>query len=299
MRRNSRSGFTLVEMIAVISIMAILASGVAVFLRLPLYAYQDAQRRASITEAADSAFALLKRDLQNALPNSVRVTSVGTVSYLEFLEVRTGGRYRADSPVPAAPATASTCPDTNADGNADENVIQFGVPDTCFTTLGAIQRLNAIVPNQDFVAVYNLGPGFPGADAYASGAATGGNKSSITGIAAGAGGENVVSFQVHTFQLDSPARRFHVIAGPVTYECDPGAGTIRRFDAYVIAAAQPSPPGGASALVAKGVSGCTMVYDQSPANRREGVVSMWLRFTDAAGGGAIDLFQQVQVNNVP
>lgn len=299
MRRNSKRGFTLVEMVAVISIIAILASGVAVFLRLPLYAYQDAQRRASITEAADSAFALLKRDLQNALPNSVRVTAVGAVTYLEFLEMRTGGRYRADSPQPAVPPTASTCPDANADGTADENVLQFGVPDTCFTTIGAIQRLSSIVPNQDFVAVYNLGPGFPGADAYASGAATGGNKSLITAIAAGAGGENVVSFQAHAFALESPARRFHVVAGPVTYECDPGAGTIRRFDAYAIAAAQPTPPAGASALVAKGVSGCTMIYDQSAANRREGVVSMWLRFTDSAGGGAIDLFQQVQVNNVP
>jgi MSHA biogenesis protein MshO len=293
------AGFTLVEMIAVIAITGVLAAGVAVFLRLPLQAYQDAQRRASITDTADIAFAVLKRDLQTSLPNSVRVASAGPVFYLEFLEMRTGGRYRADAPTPAAPAGAATCPDTNADGFGDENVLQFGVADTCFGSLGAIPGLNAIAPNSDFVTVYNLGPGYPGADAYATGAVTGGNKSLITGVAAGAGGENVLRFQAHTFTLDSPGRRFQVISGPVSYECDPNAGTIRRFSAYPIAAAQPTPPGGASALLAKGVNGCTIVYDQSAANRREGVVSIWLRFSDPGGGGTINLFQQVQVSNVP
>ena len=299
MRRICSAGFTLVEMVAVIAIISILATGAAVFLRLPLLAYQDAQRRASITEAADTAFALLKRDLQTALPNSVRVTSVGAVFYLEFLETRTGGRYRGDSPTPAAAAGANTCPDTNADGLADEGVLQFGVGDTCFTTLGAVPRLNTIVANSDFVVVYNLGPGYPFADAYASGPATGDNKSRIAAVAAGAGGENVFAFQAHTFTLDSPGRRFQVIAGPVSYECDPVMGTIRRFEGYPIAAAQPAPPAGSSALVARGLSGCSIVYDQSAANRREGVVSVWLRFADPAGGGTIDLFQQVQVSNVP
>lgn len=293
------AGFTLVEMITVIVVTAIIATGIAVFLRMPLQAYQDAQRRASITDATDTAFALLKRDLQTALPNSVRVTSAGLVFYLEFLQMRTGGRYRADPPVPAAAASASTCPDTNANGIADENVLQFGVADTCFTSLGALPGLTTIAPNSDFVTVYNLGPGYPGADAYATGPVTGGNKSLVTAVDAGAGGENVFRFQAHTFPLDSPGRRFQVIAGPVSYVCDPGAGTIRRISAYAIAAAQPTPPAGPSALLAQGVNGCTMVYDQSPANRREGVVSIWLRFADQAGGAAVNLFQQVQVVNVP
>src|SRR6185295_18764677 len=140
MRRISSGGFTLVEMIAVIAITTVLAAGAAVFLRLPLQAYQDAQRRGAVTEAADTAFALVNRDLQTALPNSVRVTSAGAVFYLEFLATRTGGRYRADAPTPAAPTTASTCPDTNVDGLADENVLQFGVADSCFGTLGDVPR---------------------------------------------------------------------------------------------------------------------------------------------------------------
>ena len=302
MRRNSEdgsSGFTLIEMITVISITGILAVAVAVFLRVPLQSYQDAQRRSVITDAADTAFALFRRDLQTALPNSVRVTNMGAVFYLEFLQTRTGGRYRAQDSSPAVATTANTCPDTSGNALADENVLQFGVADTCFTTLGSVSNLGTIAPNSDFVAVYNLGPGFSNADAYASGAVTGGNKSLITSIAAGAGGENVVSFQSHTFSLESPGRRFHVVAGPVSYVCDPTAGTLRRISTYSISAAQPTPPAGTSVLLAQRVTGCTISYDQNVINQRQGVVSMWLQLADAGGGSALNMFQQVQVSNIP
>jgi MSHA biogenesis protein MshO len=296
---RARKGFTLVEMITVIAITGIIAAAVSVFMRGPLQAYQDVQRRGSLLDAADTAFALVKRDLQTALPNSVRVTSVGAVVYLEFLQARTAGRYRAADSNPAVPTTANTCPDTNANGLADENVLVFGTSETCFTTLGSVSNLSAIVPNSDFVVVYNLGSGFVNADAYASGAATGGNKSLITSSSAGAGGENVISFQANTFTLESPGRRFHVVSGPVTYECNPTAGTLRRISAYAISSAQQTPPAGTAAQVAERVSACTIVYDQNVINQRQGLVSLWLRLADSAGGAVVNLFQQVQVSNVP
>jgi MSHA biogenesis protein MshO len=302
MRQRSEAqcrGFTLVEMITVISIMGVIAAAAAVFIRGPVQAYQDAQRRATITGTADTVFGLVKRELQTALPNSVRVTTVGSVVYLEFLQVRTAGRYRSADTNPAVASTANTCVDTNANGFAEENVLQFGTADTCFTTLGALSSLSAIVPNSDFVVVYNLGTGFTGADAYASGAATGGNKSLITSAAAGSGGENVITFQSNTFNLESPGRRFQIIGGPVTFECDPGAGTLRRISGYAISAVQQTPPAGTSARVADGISACTFVYDQNVINQRQGVVSIWLRFSDPAGGTTVNLFQQVQVSNVP
>lgn len=290
-------GFTLVEMIVVIAITGILAAAAGVFLRMPLQSYQDAQRRAAISDAADTAFIRLKHDLQTALPNSVRVTSAGSVFYIEFLQTRTGGRYRAAAPTPAVATGAATCPDVDGNGFANENVLEFGVADTCFTTLGALPDLAALVPDSDFVVVYNLGPGFTEANAYASGPATGGNKSLLTATATGSGGENVIRFQSHTFPLESPGRRFHVISGPVTYVCDPAAGTLRRFSGYAISAVQPTPPAGTSALLAQGITACTVVYDQ--VNERTGVVSIWLRFADPSGGARAELLQQVQVSNVP
>lgn len=302
MRRSSEKsagGYTLIEMIAVIAITGVVAAMAAVFLHLPLSTYQDVQRRTSISDTADTAFERIKRDLQSALPNSVRVTSVGSVVYLELLQARTGGRYRAGAPqTPVAPG-ANTCPDVDLDGTANDNVLAFGVADTCFTTLGGIANLGGIAANSDFLVVYNLGAGFTNADAYASGAVTGGNKSLVTAAAAGAGGENVIRFQSATFSLESPGHRFHVVSGPVSYVCDPAAGTLRRVSGYAIAAAQPTPPAGTSVVLAKGVTGCTITYDQNVANLRNGLVSMWLRFADPAGGASQNLFQQVQVSNDP
>jgi MSHA biogenesis protein MshO len=294
------AGFTLIEMVTAMSVMAIIAASVAVFLRLPLQAYQDAQRRGVLTAAADTAFTLLKRDLQKALPNSVRITTAGADFYLEFLQIRTGGRYRAEAPLPAVASGASTCPDADADTFANENVLGFGAADACFTTLGSLGDLTTIVPDTDFLVVYNLGAGYTEADAYATGAVTGGNKSLITAAAAGSAGENVISFEPHTFPLESPGRRFHVISGPVTYMCDTASGTLRRFSGYPIAAGQPAPPvGGTSARVAQGIAACTVTYDQNAINQRTGIVSLWLRFSDPAGGASVNLFQQVQVSNVP
>jgi MSHA biogenesis protein MshO len=165
--------------------------------------------------------------------------------------------------------------------------------------LGTVSNLASIATGSDFVAIYNLGAGFPNADAYATGAVTGGNKSLITSAVAGSGGQNVIAFQSNTFGLESPGRRFHVIAGPVSYVCDPGAGTLSRISAYAISAVQPTPPAGTSARVAERVTGCTIVYDQNVINQRQGLVSIWLRLADPAGGAAVNLFQQVQVSNVP
>ena len=114
MRPTSDSaGFTLIEMIIVIAITAIIGSMVALFLRAPLESYVAQDRRARLADTADTALRRMGRDIRLALPNSVRVTSVGGVFYLEFLGTRSGGRYRAqgggdilDSPQPT-PASMS------------------------------------------------------------------------------------------------------------------------------------------------------------------------------------------------
>src|SRR3712207_369396 len=144
---RQHSGFTLIELVAVIAIPARNSPGGGVFLRLPLLAYPDAHRRASPPPSAHTRFAPLQRGPPSALPNSVRVTTAGADFYLEFLQTRTGGRYRADVSVPPGAAGASSCPDANGDTLADENVLQFGAVDRCFTTLGALAEIAAIVPN--------------------------------------------------------------------------------------------------------------------------------------------------------
>ena len=289
-------GVTLIEMIVVMVITGILAAAVALFIRHPIEGYMDAARRAELTDIADTALRRITRDLRTALPNSIRVTPVGSAFYIEYLEVRTGGRFRSEVPAVAVPAGPATCPDTDGDTFANENVLQFGVADTCFATIGEIPDRTAITTT-DFLVVFNLGAGMPNADAYASGAVTGGNKSLITAaVGVGAGGENVVQFQSHTFTLASPGKRFQIVSGPVTYACVPPE--LRRYWGYPITQTQATPPaGGNNALLASNVTGCSFVYATGSAGQRTGVVALTLEISQS--GEAVRLFQQVHVNNAP
>ena len=294
----------MLEAIVVIAVLGVISAGLAFFMRVPVLAYVDAESRARLSDNAETTMRRIGRELQSALPNSVRVTNAGGVFYLEFLQTRTGGRYRAAPDQSVAPQVPTdplkpTCPDTNANGFADEDSMVFGVAETCFRTIGAVPvspTYGPVVPNADFLVIYNLGPGFANADAYASGPVSGGNKSLITAFSASAGNENRLTLTANNFQLESPGSRFHVVSGPVTFECNPTTGVVNRYTGYPIANAQPTPPGVAANLLAQNVSNCTITF--AAGNQRTGVVSIWLQLTDASGA-RVNLYQQMLVNNAP
>src|SRR3989442_13260377 len=99
---RSERGVTLIEMVIVISITAIIAGAVSVFISRPVEGYADAARRAEMSDIADTALRRMTRDLRTALANSIRITCVpsgcaaGSVYYLEYLQGSGGGRYRAE-----------------------------------------------------------------------------------------------------------------------------------------------------------------------------------------------------------
>ncbi len=308
MRRTSDPqrlrGFTLIELITAMVITGILAAAAAVFLRVPITGYFDVARRAALTDIADLAVRRISRDLQTALPNSVRVTGacdgVG-LCYLEYLGVRTGGRYREE---PAGGVGVLQCPAGLVAGYND--ALTIGSDDTCFRSLGTIPNRANIATGAvagDFLVVYNLGLGFADADAYFSGPVTGGNKSRILATAAGPGSEDRLEFQSLKFLLASPDRRFQVVSGPVTYICNPAAQTLTRQWGYAITAAQATPPaGGAASLLANGVTGCSFTYNPSAVAQRNGAISIRLELTQTDPVGTaerVTLFSQVHVSNVP
>jgi MSHA biogenesis protein MshO len=280
--RQSASGFTLVEMIVAITLTAILSGIVVLFIQVPLQGFFDVSRRAELTDAADLAVRRITREVQGALPNSVRITVAGGVTYLEFLAVRTGGRYREQP--------AGTCPG----GNSDE--LAINLPDTCFRTLGDLAEIGDIVAGSDSLVIYNLGTGYAGADAY-----VGGNRVLVASATDGAGAETF-TFASKTFPLASPSRRFFVVSGPVTYECNPTSGELRRHWGYAITAGQLTPPAGASALLANGVTGCVITYEASAATTRSAAVAINLTLTRTDAGGnaeSVRLYSQAHVGNSP
>lgn len=266
-------GFSLIEMIIVIAITGIVGSMVALFLRVPLESYVAQDRRARLTDTADTALRRMARDIRLALPNSVRVTTAGSVVYLEFLGTRSGGRYRAQG-----------------DGSLGNDNLDFTVAagDDSFDVLGPGIDMRA----GDSIAVYNLG--IDGADAWKGetlATYTGGAATNVTNIP--------IAFKpTPPFPLASPGNRFQVVEGPVSYVCDPGAGTLTRFWGYAIAPNQPTPPPApaSSALLATRVSACSFDY-QPGVTERGGLVSMTLNLSLA--DETVRLYANTQVSNQP
>lgn len=268
--KTRHAGFTLVESVVAIAVVGVLFAVVAIFLRSPVQAYFDTTRRAELSDIADTALRRLVRDLRLALPNSVRVDATGR--FLEFLLVTGGGRYRAQT-------------DASGGGNALDFTSPSG--DASFDVVGAMPAISA----GHQIVIFNLGTGFTGADAWAT---TGNNRATVSGVS----GSTVTLSAAKVFPFESPGQRFHVVDGPVTYECDLATGAIRRHWGYAIAATQPTPPSGAStALLASRVSDCGFAYNANELLQRYGTVSV--RLTLTADGESANLHAQAHVPNIP
>ena len=264
-------GFTLVELIVVIAVVGILAGIVAVFIRGPIEGYMAASRRAEMVDIADTALLRIARDVRAALPNSVRVTVVGGVQYLEFLPLQEGGRYRAAL--------------TGAGGG---DILDFtSGSDAGFDVLGPAISASA----GQYLVIYNLGLDSD-TDAW-----QGGNRRTVTSN----GSVSNLAFAATgaPLPLESPSQRFFLTGTPVSYVCDPAAQTIRRYWGYPIAAAQPTSfSGGGNALLAGRVKACDFTYDPG-ASQRLGQLTLWIQLENTEGGNAegVSLYREVAVNN--
>lgn len=269
--RRSVAGFTLAEMIVVMVITAIIGGIVALFIGGPVQGYVDSSRRAALAGVADTALWRITREVRQALPNSVRVTTAGGVAYLEFIPVTGGGRYRAD------PAGGSgSC------GGAGDD-LSFAAADSCFEVMGTMPAFAA----GDSLVVDNRGTA--GHSAYETPAT---NRTAWVSNTATA-----VTVAPFMFPSSSSGNSFHVIAKPVTYACDPANGTLKRYWGYAIQAAQPANASAAplvtasSALLANNVSTCSFVL------ARPSLLAMQLSISE--GGESISLYTTAHVSNLP
>ncbi|MGO9444376.1 MAG: type II secretion system protein [Thiobacillaceae bacterium] len=200
------SGFSLIELVVAIIVLSILSASAAIILRGPITSYFDVERRSGLSDAGELSMAKLTLELSGAVPNSVRVTTVGPNVYIEFLPIRSSGRYRI-----AAPG----------------NPLNFGVPDTGFDVLGPAVNVvagDAITINDQ--AGINVWNGAARADGPTAG-----------------NGLTTIVYPAKTLTIDSQEHRFQVAMPPVTYVCAPvagGTGTLTRYSGYAIAAVQPT-----------------------------------------------------------
>jgi len=276
MDRRRQIGFTLVEMIIVIVITGIVGAIAAVFLKAPIQQYLELERRAELSDIADTELRRITRDLRSAVPNSLRLTTAAGSSYLEFIPTSAGGRYCSDAPC---------------------DPLDFTTADSSFDVLGQVD-INA----GDYIVVgSSQSDGNSPYDTSASGVlraytGTTGTQTNLA-IAGAAQFPALAWVQGH---------RFAVVPGDqqaVTYACEnvgvsngEGTGTLKRYWAYGFNAAQVAPPtGGSNALLANRISSCSIVY--STLNQRLGLVEITLGLT--RGGDSISLYHEIHVSNAP
>lgn len=296
-RIRPERGVTLIEMVAAIVIVGIIGGVVAFFLN-PIRQSTDLALRAELTDIADNALQRIGREVRLALPNSVRIASAGSSVFLEFIAVRTAGRYRAGS---GGAAAGVNCPNDDASqGIPGNDQLSFDVPDTCFKTIGKLP--GTITAGSDQLVLNNYGT--TDQNAYQTTAQL--NRAVITSVDTSEAGRDRIGFGSTTFVRslhDSPGKRFFVISGPVTYECNKASGSILRYSGYALAAAQPISFVVTPAAIADFVqSGTGCAFDYSAVGPQLGLLTMRITLSRQLFGGTaetVSLYHAVHVNNTP
>lgn len=267
-------GFTLVELVIVILILAILGGLTTGILLQPFRAFQDQSRRATLVAEADLALTRMVRELRMALPNSVRVAAGG--QHVEFIPSIAGGRYRA---LPQPGATA---------GTPEADHLDFSAADTSFQVLGGLVGDSGGIAGKHLV-IYNASSAIgTSANAYEPG-----NRSPLAAPTYSGG---ILSFASKQFPFPSlDAQRFDIVDQPVSFFCQ--GGTLYRASGYGFASAQPTSFTAAQRQpLASGASSCAFSY--APGDHiRNGVVS--LQLTLEREGESVSLLYQAQVVNAP
>jgi len=290
-----QQGFSLFELILVIMISSIVAGLMAGFVKRPMEAYRDLERRATLVDLTESALRRMSRDVRAALPNSMRVS--GDKLSLEILYTVDGGRYRE---------LTGTNPAPSNEAHGDPNDWLDFAGDTRFNIQGRFTHLGftygTALAAGHRLAIYNTTT-----NVYTD-AATDPNTAVITPssttitITDDVDEDQITLSSSFDFFLRSPRQRLYVVETPVSFLCNLGAGTLMRYQSYSIASAQPTNPAlaplssAASALLANHVGACEFDYDAGTASRA-GLLTIALTLTD--GGEQVRLLQQVHVDNTP
>lgn len=282
---SAQAGFSLVELIVVVVLIGLLAGGAGLLILQPIEAYDDQVRRQQLVDQGEMALRQIARDVRRALPNSIRVNTVGTGWAVEMVPVMDGARYRDENEAGFALASA-------------DDILDFANPagDAAFNLLGGLN--NPLVANYR-VVIYNTSDATLYADAAANnnpGVISPSTETIGVGPSNYADEDRITLSASFRFAQQSPGQRVFFVDQPISYICDPSTNRIMRHTNYSFNALQSTAPGGNSAPVITQLNGCSMTYTAGTA-QRGGILSVEIAIDDS--GESINLLHQIHVVNLP
>ncbi|MFP4696685.1 prepilin-type N-terminal cleavage/methylation domain-containing protein [Thiohalospira sp.] len=237
-----RAGFTLVEMVLVLVLLGVLSIGLAAFIDNATDHYADTAERARLLGEARLALTRMGREIEGAVPYSLRIDS--SEQCLELLPAREGGRYQEEAGQYASGATREPLPV----GETANSFHALG-----FAGVGTDDEPVLLQTDEvEYVAVYPAPP----ADDYIYGAGPDPSAGDDVALrpfadATATSTDGVVRVELSgstAFPRHAPEpRRFFLAGSPVSF-CLEG-GDLLRYEGYELQANQPVPPDGS------GVSG--------------------------------------------
>ena len=265
-------GFTLVEMVTVIIVLGVLVLGVSSFVVLGTRIFIDSTSVEQVLGQSRFALERMTRELRNAVPNSIRLTSSNTYQCVEFVPIQASASY-VELPFVPAPASLTG------------------------TVLPPSQGIN----NAHQILVYPLKT----ADIYASTpAGTSGRLFDVNTFNQASG---LVTFdRAVRFAEASPIKRYFMINGPLSYcfQSNGSGGTLWRYAGYGLKVTQPTPStmtGGA--LMAEDITNNLAIVSEQPILLTPSTLvnnaMLQLTPTFSVNGQVFQYQHQVQVINVP
>jgi MSHA biogenesis protein MshO len=279
-----RSGFTLVEMIVTLVLFGIMAATLTIFFKPALDTWLAARSRSALAADADNAMRRMLREVQVAVPNSIRTPATNCV---ELVPTSGGGRYRMGI-------------DTTLNGAAAVD------PAAATTSFDVLSPLSSLPASGDWVVVDNQNPG----DVY-----SGANRTALTSVASVAAtlGRHRLGVAAWQFPLGYDGGRFNIVPAAqqaVFYVCSGASSTLDangdapgvlvRLKHYGFNAAAPGacPATTGGDVVAGGLRSCRFLFSANQgATQQSGFVSVQLEFT--RNNETASLVFGAHVDNVP
>lgn len=280
---HSQRGFTLVELIVGMVITTILAGMIAMLIGAPVDSYLLQTRNNELSEASGRITRTLTKDLDRALPNSVRIRNVGNRAIMQMLEITDVVYF-----VPQG-----------ADLTLAPQQLDFSTADTDFVVYGDFSHTSTTT----FLVVNHTGTGTTNAylnsGVIVSATVPGGTATTVNPILLNP-----------AFQFNGPpgTNRMFAVRSPITYICNRATGLLQRFERHAIGANTPVNESAAQlvgadvTVVATGVSGCSFACEPGTPNtpcRNALTLSMSVTRGVAPDVATIQVLHQVAVENTP